>query len=173
VQKKINSNDRVKYGKAKPPKREFRPKTIGERKIWKTAASSKRMAFSINKEFLLKKTPRINREGWVFSFLSSLCQSPTPYDCPQQEWPESVLLFLASAIPLNENSTHPFYGVLRCFHGPQLPKCQPIENDVKRNDFIEHRLNPETNTAETGGLAHSCCRKKRGPRLNANKKAAR
>jgi len=69
--------------------------------------------------------------------------------------PGSVLLLAhAWTLPLNENSTHPFYGFYAGVFMTPLTRGKPVENDVKRNDFIEHRLNPETNTAETGRLAH-------------------
>jgi len=42
------------------------------------------------------------------------------------------LLVLASAIPLNENSSHHFNGFLRCFLAPHSPSANPL----KINDFI-------------------------------------
>jgi len=50
-----------------------------------------------------------------------------PYDCPQQERPHSVLLVPVWTLPLNENSTHHFYGFLRCFHGPHSPSASPLK----------------------------------------------
>jgi hypothetical protein len=76
------------------------------------------------------KRARVARKNTVVS--APVCP---PYDPSQQERPDSVLLFLASAIPLNENSAHPFMGFHSVFMVP-LPKCQPIKNDVKRKDII-------------------------------------
>jgi len=71
-----------------------------------------------------------------------------PYDCPQQEWPESVLLVLASAIRLNETSTHDFYGFLRCILARPLTRGIPIE----KKRFYLTAVRTKTNTADTGGL---------------------
>jgi len=59
-----------------------------------------------------------------------------PYDCPHQERPDSVLLLVPDGtLPLNENSTHPFYGFYGVFM-TAAPERIPNENDVKTKDFI-------------------------------------
>jgi hypothetical protein len=50
-----------------------------------------------------------------------------PYDPSQQEWPDSVLLVPVWTLSLNENSTHHFYGFLRCFHTPRSPSANPLK----------------------------------------------
>jgi len=68
-----------------------------------------------------------------------------PYGCPQQEWPNSVLLVPDQTLPLNENSSHHFNGFLRCFLAPPLPEFISIE----KKRFYLTAVRTKTNTADT------------------------
>jgi len=107
-------------------------KTKGKRKSIffrcqdKTNANRKSIFFSIAKTkqieitspfFSVAKTKQMDVVGWP------------PYGCPQQERPDSVLLLVPVwTLPLNVNSTHPFYGFLRWrFHDPCSPNAFPLK----------------------------------------------
>jgi len=59
-----------------------------------------------------------------------------PYDCPQQEWPNFVFVRPCLDLSFKCKFIPSFQWVFTMFSYPPLPEWTPIDNTIKRKDFI-------------------------------------